>query len=285
MIPNSELILNPDGSVYHLHLRPEHVANTVLTVGDQNRVGAISKYFDSMEYQVQNREFLTHTGYLNGKRLTVISTGIGTDNIDIVLNELDALVNVDLKTRTVKEKLTTLDIIRVGTSGCLQADIPLDSFVATAYAIGLEGLMGFYEYAVTEREKTLLEAFKKQTMKLGVQPHCFEASPTLLKKFEDFPQGITVTCSGFYAPQGRQVRAKLSSKNTISQFAQFKYDNFRLTNLEMETAGIYGLSRCLGHNALSISALLANRMTHAFSDTPKKTVERLIQRVLKRLTS
>ncbi len=288
-IPASELILNSDGSIYHLHLRPEQVASTIILVGDPDRVPLVSKHFDEIEVSVQKREFVTHTGKLNGHRLSVISTGIGTDNIDIVLNELDALFNIDLGTREVKSELTTLDLIRIGTSGSLQTDLPVDSYLASAYGLGLDGLMHYYEYQ-NNADETLIQLelmrFAAEGFGFSQRPYLVGGSEELRKKVAyDFPVGITATCAGFYAPQGRQLRLAPNQPDFLHQLRKFSYGQWRVTNFEMETAGIYGLARLLGHRALSLNALLANRIDNSFSQQAQQTVERLIEMTLQRLTS
>jgi len=287
-IPESELIINKDGSIYHLNLLPEQLANTIITVGDPDRVSQVSKHFDSIEHKVQKREFVTHTGTMNGKRISVISTGIGTDNIDIVFNELDALVNIDFKTRMVKEELTSLDIIRIGTCGGLQKDIPLNSFVASAFAIGLDGLIHYYPYR-NNADETLMHydfiEYRAQDIKYPVRPYVVQGNKELIASIgSKMIKGITVTCPGFYAPQGRQLRLQPSSENILSILPGFQHKTWRITNFEMETAGIYGLANLLGHKAISCSAILANRQTNEFSTTPKETVERLIKKVLEKIT-
>ena len=285
-IPESELILNPDGSIYHLNLRPEQLAQTVITVGDPDRVEKVSRLFDTIECRVQKREFVTHTGTLNGKRLSVISTGIGTDNIDIVLNELDALVNIDFEKRMVKEAHTALDIIRIGTSGCLQADVPIDSLLVSEYGIGLDGLLNYYKLDNTTEEKALLGAFESHLDEQHIpKPYIAPGSKRLIDRVgEGMLKGITLTCPGFYAPQGRAIRLQPNTSHFIEKINQFQYKNHRLTNFEMETAGIYGLAHALGHQALSCNALIANRMNQIFSKTPTQAVERLIEMVLERVT-
>lgn len=289
----SELILNPDGSVYHLHLRPEQIADVIITVGDPDRVSAVSRKFDRIDERVAKREFVTHTGELNGKRLTVISTGIGTDNIDIVFNELDALVNIDLERREIKSDLRSLDIIRIGTSGALQAELGVDTFLASQGAIGLEGLLHYYRQKDSPQARVLLEDITQLLRESNEQdwplkPYFTTASSALLEKFSDgqtVSRGITLTAAGFYAPQGRQLRLPSRFDHaTIDRLATWKgHGGERITNLEMETAGIYGLSELLGHRALSLNALLANRATGAFSQQPGKTVDRLIDYTLERL--
>ncbi len=283
-IPPSELILNPDGSIYHLNLRPEHIAQTIVLVGDPDRVTKVSKHFDKIDYKIQKREFITHTGWLGQKRLTVISTGIGTDNIDIVMNELDALVNIDLQTRLVKEELTSLVFIRIGTSGILSREIGVDEMLISTFGIGLDSLLPYYHFEQSKEEKALTESFYAFSRKhaLPVVPTVAEASNSLLEKIgKGMHRGITLSCPGFYGPQGRSVRLK--SKLQPSFFASaglFKFGVHALTNFEMETSAIYGMSRMLGHRAVSCNALIANRITNVFSKDPKQVVERLIEKVL-----
>ncbi len=282
-IAESELILNPNGSVYHLHLRPEDIATTIITVGDPDRVHTVSQHFDHIELRRQKREFCTHTGTLNGKRLSVISTGIGTDNIDIVLNELDALVNIDLLNRTLKATHTPLTIVRIGTSGALQADLPVDSFVASSFGIGMDALLNFYDFSPNALETAVADILPHFNPKIN--PYVAQGSATLLHTLaHDLVQGITTTCCGFYGPQGRELRLKPAIGNLLDQLQAVQHPNYRLTNFEMETAGIYGMSRLLGHEALSLSVILANRVKGTFSKTPKKSVQKLISLTLERLT-
>lgn len=284
----SELILNPDGSVYHIRLRPEDVAETVLLVGDQHRVPVISKYFDQIEVKKAGREFVTHTGVLNGKRITAISTGIGTDNIDIVINELDAVVNIDLEKRIPKEKHTALNLIRLGTSGALQPGIEVDSMVASAYGIGFDGLFNFYEYDEKILEMEMIEAFVKHTgwnQRLAF-PYIVKGSENLLKTLAfDMTQGITATANGFYGPQGRQLRIPLAFPELNERIESFRFGGQRISNFEMETSALYALGRTLGHNTLTICDIIANRVTKQFSKDYKASVEKMIQVVLERLTS
>jgi uridine phosphorylase len=284
----SELILNPDGSVYHLRLKPEHVAPVVLVVGDQNRVETISKYFDKVEYKIQCREFVTHTGIFNKKRITVLSTGIGTDNIDIVLNELDAAVNIDLEKRIPKDNHTSLDIIRLGTSGALQADIEVDSFVASEYGLGLDGLLHFYKYAEKLNHHLLAEAFIQHTgwnPKLP-SPYVIKASDSLIHKVaSDMRIGITATASGFFGPQGRELRLPLAFPELNESMESFRFNNQKITNFEMETSALYALGQSLGHNTLTVCDIIANRVSRTYSKDPKKSIEELIQLVLSKLTS
>ena len=278
-IAESELIINDRGAVYHLDTRPEELATTIITVGDPDRVAAVSKYFDTIEYKNQHREFVTHTGYSSGKRISVLSTGIGTDNIDIVLNELDALVNIDFTTRTIKPQLTQLNIIRVGTSGSLQKDIPVDSFVASTHGLGIDNLLNFYRVEHNEEDKQLLHAFITQTQLNNTiaQPYIGGAGSALLKHFVDgFHQGITVTCPGFYGPQGRVLRLGLSHPGLVDSLTGFSFGQHRISNFEMETAAIYGLGKLLGHQCLSLSAIVANRVEKEFSSDAGKTIDKLI---------
>ena len=286
MIQSSELILNPDGSVYHLNLKPEHIAHNIIFVGDQNRVEKITQFFDSIEFSTQKREFKTQTGIFKGKRITVLSTGIGPDNIDIVMNELDALVNIDLITRKPKETLTSLNIIRIGTSGSLQADILVDSFVMSTFGLGLDNMLRSYlidEISETEME----EAFIKQTnwdMKKG-RPYVIAGSKTLEQKLESDKifKGFTGTAGGFYGPQGRVVRLGIQDPELNAKMDSFNFNGTRMTNLEMETGAIYGLGKLLGHNCLSLNAIIANRATGTFSEDPYKAVDELIEYTLNKL--
>ncbi len=284
-ILNTDLILNQDGSIYHLNLLPEDIADTVITVGDPERVSEVSQYFDRIELKKGKREFITHTGYLGSKRLTVLSTGIGTDNIDIVLNELDALVNIDFKTRKLNNKLKSLDIIRIGTSGAIQEDIPMDSILVSEYGLGLDSLMQYYVHEVSSDERLLQDALRPHFHSLeGILPYISSADHGLLKTIgKDLIKGITLTAPGFYSPQGREVRAKASFSGLLKLFRLFSFEGQRITNLEMETAGIYALSKALGHKAISINAILANRVNYKFSLNPEKTIDGAIQLVLARL--
>lgn len=287
-IAASELIINDRGAVYHLDLRPEEVATTVITVGDPDRVKEVSKYFDNVEVKRQHREFISHTGTLGNKRITVLSSGIGTDNIDIVLNELDALVNIDFESRTIKENLTTLSILRVGTSGSLQGDIPVDSLVAATHGLGLDNLLHYYRLEHNEEEKQLLQSFCTQTQIHAQmsQPYISSASPSLLKNFvKDFFHGITVSCPGFYGPQGRVLRLGVKNPQLINNLTQFIFGQHRITNFEMETSGIYGLGRLLGHHCLSLNTIVANRVSKEFTKDGKASVENLIKKTLEILSN
>lgn len=282
-IPDSELILNSDGSIYHLYLKPSDIASTIITVGDPARVNDISRCFDSIELKIQKREFKTHTGIYKGKRISVISTGIGTDNIDIVLNELDALVNIDFKTRKVKDELTRLDIIRIGTSGAIQPSIPVDGFLVSEMAIGFDNLLHCYRSeAVVNNDFS--EAFIKHTNWHNKRsaPYVVSADDSLLQRFSSnvFIKGCTATGVGFYGPQGRVLRLALQDNDMIQNIKNFRFQGKSITNLEMETAGIYGLAKILGHRALSLNAILANRTTGTFSKEPQKTIDALIEHTL-----
>jgi uridine phosphorylase len=282
-IAPSELIINNRGAVYHLNLRPEELANTIITVGDPDRVAELSKHFDHIEGKYQHREFITHTGTIGNKRLSVVSTGIGPDNIDIVLNELDALVNIDFESRTIKQQLSSLTIIRVGTSGSLQADIPVDSFVASTHGMGLDNLLNFYRHTNNDEENHILRAFVAHTQLTSstTSPYIASAGTSILKHFVDgFHLGITVTAPGFYGPQGRVLRLGLSNPDLVNQFTGFRYGNHRLTNFEMETSAIYGLGRLLGHHCLSLNAIVANRVVKEFSKDGAAAVEKLIVKTL-----
>ncbi len=284
-IQESELILNPDGSIYHLNILPEDIADTIFLVGDPDRVEEVSRYFDKIEVKKQKREFITHTGYVGSKRLTCLSTGIGTDNIDIVITELDALVNVDLKTRAIKENLTALNLIRIGTCGSLQHDIPVDSFLASEYGIGLDGLLGFYNFDISNEEKELLTPIIPIVEKLGVHPAIVRASDKLLNTIaKDIRKGVTLTNCGFYGPQGRTVRIAPKDKNYIDELSALTLvGNRKLTNMEMETSGIYGMSKLMGHHALSLNAILANRVDGTFSSDPHGATDKLIRSILEQI--
>lgn len=286
MIASSELILNPDGSVYHLNLKPEHIAQDIIFVGDQNRVEKITQFFDSIEFSTQKREFKTQTGTFKGKRITVMSTGIGPDNIDIVMNELDALVNIVLTTREIKPELTSLNIVRIGTSGSLQADIPCDSFVMSQYGLGLDNMLR--SYLIDEvSEKNLEDAFIAQTnwdMQKG-RPYVIKGSEILEKRIESnqIHKGFTGTAGGFYGPQGRVLRLNIQDPELNAKMDKFEYNGIKMTNLEMETGAIYGLGKLLGHQCLSLNAIIANRATGTFSDDPYKAVDALIAYTLEKL--
>ncbi len=287
MIAASELILNEDGSIYHLNLKPDEIADTIITVGDQVRVAEVSKYFDKIHLKKACREFHTHTGELDGKMLSVISTGIGTDNIDIVFNELDALVNIDFETKEIKKVKKELKFIRIGTSGCLQKDIPLDSFLFSKAAVGLDALAAYYQdFKQSESFDFNWQAFLgEHGLKLPFS-YFVEADKTLHHHFlGDHHNGLTLTCPGFYGPQGRSLRLKSKLTGLLEIINQFSLEGIRPANFEMETAGIYLLSKLLGHKAVSCNVLLANRITGEFSKQPKQAVQRLIEHCLSKINN
>lgn len=284
----SELILNADQSIYHLNLHPEDLAPTVLLVGDPDRVPRVSQYFDHIELKKSKREFITHTGTLNGLRISVVSTGIGTDNIDIVLNELDALVNIDFQRREAHNTLKALNLIRLGTSGALQADIPTDALVLSDIAIGFDGLLHFYEsekIQVADIQFAFVEYSDWSVFK--AIPYVVNANPELCDHLhsEEMIRGFTATNPGFYAPQGRSLRLKPGQTNLIEILSAFRHHNLRITNMEMETAGIFGLARLMGHKAASVNCILANRMTGTFSSDPASAVDHMIRTTLRNLTT
>jgi uridine phosphorylase len=286
MIPESELILNPDGSIYHLNLLPDHISDTILTVGDPARVAQVSRHFDSIEYEGTHREFVTHVGYYRGKRLTVLSTGMGTDNIDIVMNELDALVNIDFLSRTVRpaEERLSLRIIRLGTSGSLQAEVPVGAMLATQHAVGLDSLMQFYPLMETGLETQVAQDLQ-QSLALPFAPYVVRGSDLLREQLAaDLLVGNTVTCPGFYGPQGRRLRLDLRQPDYMARLQGFRHQSpegdFRLSNFEMETAGYYALGQLLGHEMLSLNAIVANRATGEFAKHAGDIVDQMIDRTL-----
>ncbi len=285
-IKESELILNPDGSVYHLNLQPENIATDIIFVGDQDRVDKITRHFDSVEFTTQKREFKTSTGIYKGKRMSVISTGIGPDNIDIVMNELDALVNIDLKTRTIKDTHTSLNIVRIGTSGSLQKDIPIDSFVLAKFGLGFDGMLHSYDCEHV-LEKDIEDAFIAHTdwCSRKARPYVVKNSASLEKRLVSNKVfiGFTATAVGFYGPQGRVLRLPLQDANLNNKIDSFNHNGTRVTNLEMETSAIYGLSKLLGHNACSMNAIIANRANGTFSKDYQKVIEQLINYTLDKL--
>ncbi len=280
----SEFIQNKNGSIYHLNLLPEHIADTIITVGDQDRVGEVTQFFDNIEFSIQKREFHTQTGSYRGKKISVVSTGIGPDNIDIVFNELDALVNIDFETREVKKELKTLDIIRIGTSGAIQAEIPIDSFLVSEAGIGFDSMLHFYE-SKTIQDMEFSEALVRDLnypSQLGF-PYVVKGDTELLSKFKDkegFYSGITLTNSGFYGPQGRILRLPLMDPDLNDKINSFNYKGRKITNMEMETAAMYGLAKMLGHRTVSLNAIIANRATGEFTANSKHTVEKLILKTL-----
>ncbi len=287
-IPESELILNPDGSVYHLHLLPENLADTVIVVGDPGRVAEVSKYFDKIEFKIQNREIATHTGTIGKKRLTVLSTGMGTDNLDIVVNELDALVNIDLKTREPKPNHTSLNIIRLGTSGALKKGLEPGSAVASTYGMGMDGLLYFYKDHPNVTHPKLTEAFCKHTNWDKNLPgiYAVKGSETLLQKLAfDLHQGITLTAPGFYGPQGRQLRLELAFPELNRLIESFQYEGTGISNFEMETSALYGLGKMLGFETLTICTIVANRVDQTFLNDYKPFVDKMVRQTLERLTN
>ena len=283
-IQDTELIITKNKKIYHLNLDRTQIADDIILVGDQNRVSQISKHFDEITDKIQHREFVTHTGIYKEKKITALSTGIGCDNIDIVVNELDALVNIDFESRTINSEKKKLNLIRLGTSGALQSDIAVDSFLKSKYALGFDGLAHFHADNKCI-DKNMTNAFLQHSdwlQKLS-DPYIVKASETLLKKFKGFREGITATASGFYAPQGREVRLKSSITNMHETLTSFNYDGNRITNFEMESSALYYLGQTLGHNTITICAIIGNRINKTQSADYKNTVEKLIVEVLDRL--
>jgi len=285
-IAESELVLNQDGSIYHLNLLPENIADTIILVGDQGRVEKISKHFDVIEFSTQKREFVTHTGRIGSKRLTVLSTGIGTDNIDIVINELDALVNIDLKKRTPKEETKSLNLIRLGTSGSLQEDLPVDSYLLSTHGIGFDGVFNYYEKAAEIEDTELTDAFMLQTNWKSTfpRPYIVEGSESLFNLLKDGTEhGMTATANGFYGPQGRQLRLKPTIPDLNERLSKFSYNGQRITNFEMETSALFGIGKALGHECATVCAIIANRYRKEYSKNHDLTIENLIAFLLERL--
>lgn len=282
-LQESELIINSDGSIYHLHLRPEHIARDIIIVGDPQRVEVISSYFDSVDVRIVNREFVTHTGTYRGKRITAMASGIGTDNIDILMNELDALVNIDLEKRQIKDQKTSLNIIRLGTSGAVQADVEVDSFVASSHGFGMDGLLNFYADGQKVKDEAMLQHFlaTSEWPDELARPYFVSASDKLSGWFQDgFNHGITATAPGFYGPQGRILRLPTRMEDLHQKLQRFDYQNYRILNFEMETSALYAFGKMLGHNALTVCAVIANRYHKTYSKDYKQTVRNLIERVL-----
>lgn len=283
----TELILTTDKRVYHLNLKDEDIADNVIVVGDQNRVTQISAHFDAIDFKTEHREFVTHSGTFKGKRITVLSTGIGTDNIDIVLNELDAAVNINLEMRTLKETRRSLNIIRLGTSGALQENIPVNTLVVSSHGIGLDGLLPFYADWKSVNDTTLSDAFIRYTSwpQSLPFPYAVAASEALLRKFSSasFFKGITATAPGFYGPQGREIRLKTSLPELNNLLNTFRYGNLQITNFEMETSALYGLGKLLGHNCLTVCVIIANRMRKEFTSDYTKSVDHLIEQCLHKI--
>ncbi|QES87885.1 nucleoside phosphorylase [Rhizosphaericola mali] len=286
-IAESELIINDRGGIYHLDIRPEELGDNVIVVGDPGRVPLVSKYFDAIEYKNQHREFVSHTGRVGNKKVTVLSTGIGPDNIDIVFNELDALANINFDTREINTELKSLNIIRIGTSGSLQESIPVDSFVAGTYGLGLDNLIQFYQKTSTEEETAILNAFKQHTgIDNNLTPYITKSGEKLLAHFQEgYHHGITVTCPGFFGPQGRILRLQLTYPKLVDMMTTFQYEGNFISNFEMETSAIYGLGNLLGHNCLSLNAIIANRIAKTFSKDAASAMNKLITHTLELLSN
>lgn len=288
MQTNSELIINKDGSIFHLHLRPEQIAHTVILVGDPGRVDLVASFFDSVEHHVSSREFVTKTGHYNGKRLSVVSTGIGTDNIDIVVTELDALVNMDFKSLQPKKKHTELTLVRIGTSGGLRSDIPVNSFLLSKKSIGFDGMLNFYAGRDSVADLPFEEVFKRHmdwNPKLA-SPYVVDASPTLIHKLdgEEMTKGVTISANGFYGPQGRVVRLQTADPKLNDKLASFSYKGYHIANYEMESAAIFGLAKLLGHQAACACLIIANRILQEANANYHPVVEKLVQNILDKLT-
>jgi uridine phosphorylase len=282
-IGDSELIINPRGAVYHLDLRPEELADTIITVGDPDRVAHVSQYFDHIEHRSAHREFITHTGFIGSKRISVMSTGIGPDNIDIALNEVDALVNIDFETRCINDNKKSVSVIRLGTCGSLQGEVGVDQLVAGTHGLGVDNLLHFYQPNNNPEELAILAAFEQHTniQAHHIKPYISSASAGLLKHFtEGYNHGITVTCPGFYGPQGRILRLPLKMPNLVDQMTSFRFGNHHIANFEMETSAIYGLCNLLGHQCLSINVIVANRVKKEFSKDGAKAIDHMIQKSL-----
>ncbi|MEQ9467477.1 MAG: nucleoside phosphorylase [Ekhidna sp.] len=279
----TDLILNPDGSVYHLSLRPKDISDKIIVVGDPGRVHRVSRHFDSVDFEMNKREFITHTGKYKGKRITVISSGMGTDNVEILMTELDALFNIDLVHRQPKPRKKKLQIIRIGTSGTIRDDIKVGSHLATEYAIGLDTIIQFYTHKHTGVERRIIKKLREE-LDLHYTPYCFKGSTALFEKFKDCTiAGNTVTCPGFYAPQGRELRIPIRYKDIIQKMQYFHEEDIWITNLEMETAGYYAFGKLLGHEMLSLNAIMANRIKGQFAKDPNKIIDSLIKKVLERI--
>ena len=288
-IASSELIINGDGSIFHLHLKPSELADKVILVGDPDRVNLVARYFDNVECEVANREFRTVTGTFQGKRISVISTGIGCDNIDIVMNEIDALANIDFETRTIKPQLKSLDIVRIGTCGGLQPHCPVGSFVASEISIGFDGLLNFYggrnDVCDADFEKEFVKHMNWSGNQCIPHPYVIHANKELTQRIAqtDMIKGVTVACGGFYAPQGRMLRLSLADPTQNEKIISFRYADYCITNFEMESSAIAGLSALLGHKAVTVCMVIANRIAHKANTEYKNTINSLIELVLKRI--
>lgn len=283
----SELIINKNGSIFHLCLKPDHISDIIILVGDPNRVEMVSRYFDKIEIKIQNREFITHTGYFKKNKLTVISTGIGIDNIDIVLNELDALANIDLKNRTQKKEHTTLRLIRIGTSGAIQMNIPLNSVIISKMAVGFDGLLNFYANRNKVCNLEIEQAFIRHTnwSKLLPSPYFVYSSDQLFNQLgKNINSGITVSAPGFYGPQGRIIRLPVFDPDLNKKLENFDYQGLKITNYEMESSALFGLSKLLGHEAVTLCAIIANRAIKTYNPDYNEIMEKLILNTLEQLT-
>jgi uridine phosphorylase len=287
-IGNSELIINQDGSIFHLHLTPDQIADDIILVGDPGRVAVVSAHFDNIEHIVHNREFITHTGTYKGKRISVVATGIGTDNIDIVLNELDALVNIDLENRTIKKEHKSLNFVRIGTSGGLQEDMPVDSFLMSEMAIGFDGLLNFYKDRDTVCNQTIESEFLKHmnwNPKIAT-PYFVDASEKLMNRIDDgFRRGLTISSPGFYGPQGRELRLQIQDREINDKIRSFRFNDKCITNYEMESSALFGLSALLGHSAATVCVIIANRYAKQYSKDYKPFVKKLVKIVLDNLAN
>ena len=282
-IPESELIINPDGSVYHLNLKPGDVADRIITVGDPGRVYRISRFFDSLEFEMNKREFITHTGTYKGKRITVISTGMGTDNIEILMTELDAIFNIDLKSREIKKKKKKLNIVKIGTSGSIQPDLRLGTHLVSEYAIGLDSLYAYYLFP-QDQIGIEISSKLKEVLNLNFMPYCCKCSESLKEKIAwDMQTGNTLSAPGFYAPQGREIRIKPRNPSFLNELVYFHHNDFWLSNFEMEASAYYGLGKMLGHEVLCLSAIIANRAKKTFSRQYNVIIDKLIQKVIERI--
>lgn len=282
-IPESELIINKDGSIYHLSLAPGSISDTIITVGDPGRVHLVSQYFTNIDFEMNKREFITHSGTYKGKRITVISTRMGTDNIEVFMTELDALFNIDLKKRQIKTRKKKLKIIRIGTSGSLQEDISIGTHLVSNYAVGFDAMMQFYKFPQTEFEQKIANDIRDKTG-LSFTPYLAKCSESLKKQIAfDMVEGNTITSPGFYAPQGRRIRLELRYPKLLRELNYYHNDQFWLTNFEMETAGYYALAKLFGHEMLSVNAIIANRIKKTISKNPQNVVDSLIRKVLDRI--